>query len=146
MAVKEIGVTEAHRLLQQGEGCIYLDVRSVPEYQNGHPEGAVNVPLLDVDPVQQRMLPNQDFLVVVSAAFPKESRLLVGCQMGGRSAKAAEVLAEAGYTDVTNVKGGFGGVYDRATGLVVEPGWLPSGLPVEQGNPQGRAYADLKKK
>lgn len=39
--------------------------------------------------------------------IPKDRPVLVHCKMGGRSAKAAEVLARAGYTDVTNMEGGI---------------------------------------
>ncbi len=146
MPVKHISVTEAHELLESAEGYVYVDVRSIPEYLNGHPAGAVNVPLLHFDQAQQRMVPNAEFLDVVAANFPKDARLLVGCQMGGRSAKAAEMLAQSGYAQITNVRGGFGGMRDQMSGAIVEPGWSTAGLPVEQGNPSGRSYEDLRKK
>ena len=38
----------------------------------------------------------------------------------------------AGFTDVSNVRGGFGGARDD-TGRVVIPGWREAGLPVETG-------------
>ncbi len=42
--VKRVTPPEAAALL--AEGWIYLDVRSIPEFDLGHPTGAVNVPLL----------------------------------------------------------------------------------------------------
>ncbi|HYR79405.1 MAG TPA: hypothetical protein VEO55_05330, partial [Candidatus Dormibacteraeota bacterium] len=48
---------------------------------------------------------------------------------GGRSQRACEMLEEAGYTDLTNVVGGFGGQRD-ASGQVVVVGWRDAGLPV----------------
>jgi len=39
--------------------------------------------------------------------IPTDRPILVHCKMGGRSAKAAAVLAENGYTDVTNMEGGI---------------------------------------
>ena len=63
--------------------------------------------------------------------------LLVGCQAGGRSQRGAELLVAAGYSDVTNVRGGFGGARDE-TGRVVIPGWRDAGLPVATGTGEKR--------
>ncbi len=41
--------------------------------------------------------------------IPKDRDILVHCKMGGRSAKAAKVLADAGYGSVTNMEGGITG-------------------------------------
>ena len=41
------------------------------------------------------------------ARIPVDRDILVHCKMGGRSAKAAQVLAEAGYRNVTNMEGGI---------------------------------------
>ncbi|RMD81638.1 MAG: rhodanese-like domain-containing protein, partial [Candidatus Dadabacteria bacterium] len=69
---------------------------------------------------------------------------IVGCQSGARSRRACELLAAEGYR-VANVRGGFGGLRDRS-GRTVAAGWRDSGLPVEEGQPPGRSYADLKAK
>lgn len=42
-------------------------------------------------------------------AIPRDRPILVHCKMGGRSATAAQTLANAGYTDVTNMEGGING-------------------------------------
>src|SRR4051812_21955325 len=42
--VKRVLPREAAALL--ADGWAYLDVRSIPEFEQGHPPGAVNVPLL----------------------------------------------------------------------------------------------------
>ena len=55
------------------------------------------------------MRPNPQFLDAIRANFPVDARLVIGCQMGGRSQTAAEILANAGYHDVANVLGGYGG-------------------------------------
>ncbi len=62
-------------------------------------------------------------------SFPKDKTLVVGCMAGGRSQRACEMLEDAGYADLTNVVGGFGGQRD-ASGTVVVPGWSDAGLPV----------------
>tara|TARA_B100000686_G_scaffold278708_1_gene298881 strand:- start:189 stop:629 length:441 start_codon:yes stop_codon:yes gene_type:complete len=133
MSVKHVGVQEAHQMQSEG-GYTYVDVRSVMEFEQGHAEGAHNVPLLHRDVQTGQMAPNVDFLVVMQANYASDAKLLIGCQVGGRSARAAQLLAAQGYTDVVNVKGGFGGHRDPATGQVVDEGWAPAGLPVESGD------------
>jgi len=145
MSVKHVGVREAHQM-QTGDGYTYVDVRSVPEFESGHPDGAHNVPLLHYDAATGRMAPNPDFLTVVQANYPPDAKLLLGCQVGGRSARAAMILAANGYETVVNVKGGFGGQRDPATGQVVEEGWSQADLPVGTGSPDDVAYAALSAK
>lgn len=145
MSIRDIDVRQA-RELQQNEGYTYVDVRSVPEFDAGHPAGARNVPLLHRDPTTGQMLPNPEFLAVMQAHYDADARLLVGCQMGGRSARAAQILASAGYNDVCNVMGGFGGARDRATGQVVHPGWAGAGLPVETEAAPDVRYEELRAK
>ena len=145
MNVKQVDVRRAHEL-QSNDGYTYIDVRSVPEYEKGHPTGAHNVPLLHFDSASGRMQPNQEFLRVVQANYPPETKLLIGCQVGGRSSQAAQLLAASGYSDVSNVVGGFGGARDRATGQVLAEGWLQANLPVETEGTSDATYTDLQKK
>lgn len=134
MPVKNVTVREAHE--KQGEGYTYVDVRSVPEFEAGHPAGAVNVPLLNRDPRTGQMSPNPEFLKVMQANFPPDAKLLIGCQVGGRSAQAAQLLAQSGYDEVSNVLGGYGGA-------PTAEGWSRAGLPVETEAP-GRTYDTLR--
>ncbi|MEZ5317881.1 MAG: rhodanese-like domain-containing protein [Vicinamibacterales bacterium] len=137
---KQVTVTEALDLQKQGHA--YVDVRSTGEFAAGHPEGAINIPLLEPDPRTGQMQPNPEFLRHMQTTFAADAPLLIGCQVGGRSQRAAVMLKGLGYTDVANVRGGFGGLRD-AMGRVVDPGWADSGLPVETGQPAGRSYADV---
>jgi rhodanese-related sulfurtransferase len=139
MTIKQITVQQAHQ--QQASGSTYLDVRSVPEFEQGHPEGAVNVPLMHLDPATGQMQPNQQFLDVVRATFGPDTPLVVGCKMGGRSQKASELLASAGYHDVANVIGGWGGAPQQG-----HIGWVQAGLPVEQAADASRTYKTLLSK
>jgi rhodanese-related sulfurtransferase len=139
MTIKHITVQQAHQ--QQASGSTYLDVRSTPEFERGHPEGAFNVPLMHADAETGQMRPNAEFLAVVRANFPPDQPIVIGCQMGGRSAKAAEILATAGYRDVTNVLGGYGGAPQFG-----HVGWVQAGLPVETSTPDDRDYSALRAK
>jgi rhodanese-related sulfurtransferase len=137
---KHASVTEAAALAEKG--ATYVDVRSTREFASGHAAGAVNVPLLEPDEVTGQMQQNPDFMHVMQAVFAPDAPLLVGCQMGGRSMRAAQMLESFGFTDVTNVRGGFGGARDPM-GRTMDPGWAESGLPVESGQPEDRSYAAL---
>jgi rhodanese-related sulfurtransferase len=138
---RNVSVTEAQAL--QSSGHTYVDVRSAREYEGGHPAGAVNVPLLDVDPDTGQMGPNPDFMRVMQATFPAAAPLLIGCQVGGRSARAAQMLEAMGFTNVSNVAGGYGGARDPMSGRSLAPGWAESGLPVETTSPAGMSYGEL---
>ena len=141
MPIPQITQQEAHALLQQG--ARYIDVRTEAEFANGHPAGGVNIPVVVPDAATGGPAINQDFLTVVAAHFPRDARLVIGCQSGGRSQRAAEMLAGAGYTDVANMQGGFGGLRD-ATGQVVAPGWAACGLPVCADCSPTASYAHLR--
>ena len=133
MAVKRVTPQEAKGLMD--EGYLYVDVRSIPEFERGHPEGAWNVPLLHMGPAG--MAPNPDFVAVMQKHFGKDAKLIIGCKMGGRSAQASQLLEQAGYQNLVDQKGGF-------EGQPGNPGWLPAGLPVATAAAAGRTYESLK--
>ncbi|MCI0527432.1 MAG: rhodanese-like domain-containing protein, partial [Nitrospira sp.] len=81
----------------------------------------------------------------VEANFPKDTKLIVGCQSGGRSARAAEILQQAGYTQIVHMPAGFGGARD-SFGQIVQPGWAPLNLPVTNDNGEGVSYESLAAK
>jgi rhodanese-related sulfurtransferase len=139
--VKRVTPPEAQALL--GEGWVYLDVRSIPEFDDGHPPGAANVPLLHFQ--GGRMVPNPDFAAVVAANFPKDAKIVVGCKAGGRSLRAAAMLEAAGYTNVIDMQGGFHGERD-GLGRLSCAGWAESKLPVEAAAAPDKTYAELSKK
>jgi rhodanese-related sulfurtransferase len=132
---------EAQELLQQG--WVYVDVRSVPEYEAGHPAGAYNIPLMHFIP-GRGMSPNPEFQAVFSKHFGKDAKVVVGCKTAGRSLRAAELLAGAGWQSVVDMRGGFEGERDMS-GAAVVAGWKDSNLPVEQTAPAERTWEGLKK-
>ncbi len=141
MSVKRVEPDQAAELV--GEGWRYLDVRSIPEFEQGHPQGAYNVPLMHFEP-GRGMSPNGDFLRVVRANFALEDRVVIGCKSGARSLKAAETLIQTGYTNVVDMRGGFSGEGD-ASGQVACAGWAARGLPISTTAESGRDYQALSR-
>jgi phage shock protein E len=76
---------EAHRLV--AGGALLLDVRSPQEYDTSHVEGAVNIPV-------------QDLEARMGEVGPKGRPVVVYCASGRRSGRAAQLLERAGYTSV----------------------------------------------
>jgi rhodanese-related sulfurtransferase len=144
MAVKEITPQQAHEVLEKDTSAVYIDVRTEREFAAGHPEGAVNIPVAFPDPARG-MVMNADFVRIVESHYPKEKKIVVGCQAGPRSNAAAGLLQQAGYQDISNMVGGFGGMRDPM-GKVIAPGWSSLGLPVSQDNGEGVSYQSLASK
>ena len=110
MAINQAEPPQAHEILKANPDALYLDVRTEAEFAQGHPTGAINIPVVFIKGPGQ-MEPNADFLAVAEKALPKNKKLVVGCMAGGRSQRACEILEGAGFTDLTNVRGGFGGAH-----------------------------------
>jgi rhodanese-related sulfurtransferase len=128
MSIRQVEPVAAHETLKGNPEAVYLDVRTEEEFAQGHPQGAINIPVVFLKPGGPPEL-NSNFIRVAEKTLPKDKKLVVGCLAGGRSQRACEVLEEAGYTDLTNVNGGFGGARD-ASGQVIVTGWRDAGLPV----------------
>ena len=90
MAVKEITPQQANETLSGDSSAVYIDVRTVQEFANGHPTGAVNIPVAFADPARG-MVMNLDFVSVVEKNFAKDQRIIVGCQAGPRSTRGEYV-------------------------------------------------------
>lgn len=139
--IPRISPAEAHTKL--AEGYTYVDVRSEGEFEEGHPPGAVNVPLMHMS--AEGMTPNDSFLAVMLAAFPKDAKLVLGCKSGGRSLRAAQLLEDNGYTSLIDQRAGWDGSRN-AFGKVTEPGWGRTDLPAETGGAEGRSYAAIRQR
>lgn len=137
MAIKRVTPDEAAELMRQG--WTFVDVRSIPEFDEGHPDGAYNVPLLHRTPAG--MSPNPDFLAVMQRAFAPDRTLVLGCRSGNRSLRAAELLVQHGYTAIVEMRGGYLG--ETGPGGHVE-GWKARNLPSATAAAQGRAYHEVK--
>lgn len=144
MEVKRITPEQAKQLLESTQDYIYLDVRTVGEFDAGHVPGAKNIPAFEPDAFG-RMQFNPRFIEMVEANFGTEVKCIVGCQKGGRSLKAAELLLAAGFKNVVDMRGGFGGETDQ-TGRITYPGWAPRGYPATRESTPQERYETLAKK
>ncbi|MDT0166610.1 rhodanese-like domain-containing protein [Actinotalea sp. AC32] len=91
-AVTLVDVEEAAALAVDDDVTV-LDVRTPAEFGEGHLAGAVNVDATG------------DFATAIADLDPEET-YLVYCRSGSRSATATAAMAEAGFTDVHELRGG----------------------------------------
>jgi rhodanese-related sulfurtransferase len=101
---EQISVQEA--AAHQAGGAFMLDVRQPEEWEQAHIAGATLIPLGEL---QGRL--NE---------VPKDQEIVVICHSGNRSKTGADILAKAGYTNVSSVQGG-----------IVD--WVTAGYPVVAG-------------
>lgn len=99
----DVTIQEARRLIEDKSDLVILDVRTASEYEDGHIEGAVNIPV-------QELSSHLDEL-------SDEDELLVYCRTGNRSAQAVDILQDVGFTKIYHMNAGI-------------TGWIEAGYPV----------------
>lgn len=104
--VPDVDVDELEQRLTLTEALL-LDVREPEEYTHGHVPGARNLP-------QAELASRLD-------EVPRDRALLVICQGGLRSLRAAQFLKQMAFASVTNVTGGTAA-------------WQASGKPLDAGD------------
>ncbi|MFW6091092.1 MAG: rhodanese-like domain-containing protein [Actinomycetota bacterium] len=103
-----VGVAQARQLIESSPDTLVVDVRTPGEFETAHIEGAINLPLDQVDAHLRR--------IVADAG----GRMVLICQSGQRAQQAQEKLASAGLSDVTVLDGGMNA-------------WLEAGAPANRG-------------
>lgn len=98
----EVSPKAAYDALQAG-GAVLIDVREQSEYDEAHIPGSILIPLAQLP---ARM-----------SEIPADQDVYVHCRMGGRSARAVELLRAFGRSNSYNVSGGI-------------EAWEEEGLPV----------------
>jgi sulfur-carrier protein adenylyltransferase/sulfurtransferase len=90
----DITPTELQQKLAGGADIVLVDVREPYEWNAGHIDGAVHIPM---NQVPQRL-----------AEIPKEKEVVMICRSGGRSGHVQQHLLQSqGYTKVKNLVGGM---------------------------------------
>ena len=140
---------EAHDIMRRESArTLFLDVRTRAEAMFvGMPVDAdalvpyVEVPEIMTDWDDKRstymLMPNSDFVGeagrrLQAKGLGKTDRVIVMCRSGDRSAHAADLLANAGYTHVYSIVEGFEGDLAKdgpKAGQRVVNGWKNDGLP-----------------
>lgn len=92
--VELITVEEMNSLIELGKVKL-IDVRTPREYKQGHIAGAVNIDFKD-----------KNFAELI-AKVDKSKPIAVYCGRGGRSAKCATYMKEAGFTKIYDLDGGI---------------------------------------
>src|SRR4051812_48669941 len=114
--IREIDTAAADELRTE-PGTVVLDVREPDEYEQGAIPGSLHIPRGNLESNIEPRVPEHD------------TKLLVFCAGGNRSAFAAKTLEDMGYTDVVSVKGGFNRWKDEGRDWKV-----PQSLTAEQRN------------
>jgi NADPH-dependent 2,4-dienoyl-CoA reductase/sulfur reductase-like enzyme/rhodanese-related sulfurtransferase len=86
-------------------GGTLIDVRTAPEFENSHVEGAINIPLDNLRDNVSQLYPEKDYAVI--------------CSVGQRAYYANQILRYHGFTKVKLVSGGFS-LYDIINGSMDE--------------------------
>jgi phage shock protein E len=107
-AVTLVSPEQAQKVIDAG-GVTLLDVRTPEEFAAGHIAGAQNIDFYATD-----------FANRIDALDPS-SAYVVYCHSGNRSGQATALMADKGFTDVTDVDGGIAA-------------WESAGLPVAAGS------------
>jgi molybdopterin/thiamine biosynthesis adenylyltransferase/rhodanese-related sulfurtransferase len=98
--ITEIEPAEAEGLRAQPE-TVFLDVREPDEFEQGAIPNAVYIPRGHLEAQVESRIPDRD------------SKIVVFCAGGVRSAFAAKTLGELGYSDVLSMNGGFNAWKDQ---------------------------------
>ncbi len=98
-------ISPADALRRQNAGAVLVDVREPHERATGFAEGALGISRAELEADPSSMLPDGG------------AEVLLICQSGARSMKAALALEAAGYTRLASVEGGT-------------TRWIAEGLPV----------------
>ena len=72
---------------------LMIDVRTDEEWNAGHIEGAIHIPLSEI----KKNIENYE--------ISKDEEILLYCRSGNRSGRAKMILDELGYTNTTNIGG-----------------------------------------
>lgn len=100
-----VNVTDAIERFEKG--AFLLDVRQPEEWVEGHVEGAVLIPLGELETRIKEIPVDQDVLII--------------CRSGNRSGQARDLLRAAGLERTTSISGGINA-------------WIAAGLPIVTGN------------
>ena len=92
---KTINNSTALKLIKDTENLLIIDVRRFMDFKESKIENAVNLPVEDIE------YDCEDY------SEYKEKPVLVYCKVGNKSTTACQILEEAGFTNLYNLRGGI---------------------------------------
>lgn len=95
---KIVSPAEAASLIAENEGAadfVILDVRTADEFSSGHIQNALNIDIY-----------KSDFKSRISQ-LSRTNKYLVYCRTGVRSAEAARIMSDLGFTTIYDLSGGI---------------------------------------
>ena len=118
--IRQVSLEDLKARLEAREDLVLVDVREADEWRQGHIPGALHLPRGYLEMRAQQLLPKKDATIVAY------------CAGGIRSAFAAKVLQEMGYTRVESANPGFNDWKDKG---------YPSERPFEFTTSQLKRYS-----
>jgi len=100
-----ISVEEVLKIIENDEDYIIVDVRTKDEYGGGHLEGALLIPVQELEGRLDELA--------------KDDALIVYCRSGGRSRNASEILVSNGFQRVYDM-GGINTWNDKGYPIILE--------------------------
>lgn len=94
----DININEIMDIKRTNPNSILLDVRSPQEFKEGHLNGAINIPLYELEMCCTCKLKEKNRLIIVY------------CQSGIRSKKAIKILNKNGFKNLYHLKNGLDGI------------------------------------
>ena len=112
--IREISAVDAAAAMKgSAKKTLILDVREPAEWAEGHIPGALHVPRGMLEAKADLEYANRE-----PALADRTTAIIIHCASGARSAFAADVLQQMGFSDVKSMAGGI-------------QAWKQAGLPIE---------------
>ncbi len=96
--INNIDISELNEFVKNNVDVILLDVRSPQEFNEYHLNGAVNIPIYELESKCNYILKEKSRLIIVY------------CQSGMRSKRAIKVLLKNGFKNIYHLKYGLDGI------------------------------------
>lgn len=87
---------EIKQMLRNNTNAVLLDVRSHQEYEEGHLNGAINIPTYEIYRNAPKIIKDKDTIIIAY------------CTVGLRSKNAINILRRMGYKNLYHLEGGIG--------------------------------------
>lgn len=91
----DIDYTTMKKMIKSDPNIVVIDIRPRDEYSYGHLDGAINIPMQEIENKIKYRVQNKSQVIIVY------------CRYGGRSRKVVNKLRKMGYCNVYNLIGGI---------------------------------------